>query len=57
MTLNDYLWDQKHVDTEADILRKLVIELKQTTIVTLGGKGGAYEYLEKKILALADSIE
>lgn len=56
MTLNDYLWDQKP-SIEAEILRKLVVELKQTTIVTLGGKGGAYEYLEKKILDLTDSIE
>lgn len=56
MTLNDYLWDQKP-SVEADILRKLVVELKQTTIVTLGGKGGAYEYLEQKILDLDDSTE
>ena len=56
MTLNDYLWNHKP-SVEADILRNLVVELKQTTIVTLGGKGGAYEYLEQKILDLTDSIQ
>lgn len=40
---------------EAEILEALLKELKKTSIVTLGGKGGAYEYLEQKIKTLTDS--